>query len=289
MDTDEHGRAFSGLSNLNRARGCFRPAVPPLFRFPVQMSNRLGESKEAPYDQLVFQTGRLAFSPCHIFHRMHRRAALTLSGQLHRHMKQNNFVIIAAFFATVVICSPFPTEAAGKKPSSPDASSSTDADASPAAAAAPGGKIRATPFKGIIAAVDDKAKTFTIAGKETSHSLKITDKTIITRGGQPATMKDVVSNEEVRGSYYKMPDGSIEAKIVKLGPLTEAEKEARRVKREEKRASISPTASATPSEVRAPNFGRLFVIPPGPERFRGEEPHCSQITRISCDHPNDRR
>jgi hypothetical protein len=54
--------------------------------------------------------------------------------------------------------------------------------------------------------------------KETSHSLKITDKTIITRGGQPATMKDVVSNEEVRGSYYKMPDGSMEAKIVKLGP-----------------------------------------------------------------------
>ena len=117
----------------------------------------------------------------------------------------------------------------------------------PSAAAAPGGKVRATPFKGIIAAVDDKAKTFTIAGKETSHSLKITDKTIITKGGQPATMKDVVSNEEVRGSYYKMPDGSMEAKIVKLGPLTEAEKaekEARRVKREEKRASISPTASA---------------------------------------------
>ncbi len=163
-------------------------------------------------------------------------------------MKHNNFVIIAAFFATVVICFPFPTEAAGKKTSpSPDASSSTDADSSPAAAAASGGKVRATPFKGIIAAVDDKAKTFTIAGKETSHSLKITDKTIITRGGQPATMKDVVSNEEVRGSYYKMPDGSMEAKIVKLGPLTEAEKEARKVKREEKRASISPTASATPS------------------------------------------
>src|SRR5437588_2699137 len=163
-------------------------------------------------------------------------------------MKQNNFIIIAAFFATVVICFSFPTVAAGKKSSpSPDVSSSADADASPAAAAASGGKLRATPFKGIIAAVDDKAKTFTIAGKETSHSLKITDKTIITRGGQPATMKDVVSNEEVRGSYYKMPDGSMEAKIVKLGPLTEAEKEARRVKREEKKASISPTASATPS------------------------------------------
>jgi hypothetical protein len=98
--------------------------------------------------------------------------------------------------------------------------------------------------------VDDKAKTFTIAGKQTSHSLKITDKTIITKGGQPATMKDVVANEEVRGSYYKMPDGSMEAKIVKLGPLTEAEKadkEARRVKREEKKAATSPAASASPS------------------------------------------
>ena len=174
-----------------------------------------------------------------------------LIAELHRRMKHKNFLIIAAFFATVVICFPLHTEAAPKKAfPSPDASSSADADASPATAATAGGKMRATPFKGIIAAVDDKAKTFTIAGKETSHSLKITDKTIITRGGQPATMKDVVSNEEVRGSYYKMPDGSIEAKIVKLGPLTEAEKaekEARRVKREEKRASISPTASATPS------------------------------------------
>src|SRR5438309_3880396 len=171
-------------------------------------------------------------------------------------MKHSNFGIIAAFCATVVICFPFPTEAAGKKTSpSPEASSSADADASPATAAAPGGKMRATPFKGMIAAVDDKAKTFTIAGKESSHSLKITDKTIITKGGQPATMKDVVSNEEVRGSYYKMPDGSMEAKIVKLGPLTEAEKaekEARRMKREEKKAvgsavgSTAPSASASP-------------------------------------------
>jgi len=166
-------------------------------------------------------------------------------------MKYKNFVIIAAFLATFVICFPLHTRAAPKKAfPSPDASSSADADASRTTAAAPGGKIRATPFKGMIAAVDDKAKTFTIAGKQTSHSLKITDKTIITKGGQPATMKDVVANEEVRGSYYKMPDGSMEAKIVKLGPLTEAEKaekEARRAKREEKKAAISPAASASPS------------------------------------------
>jgi hypothetical protein len=171
--------------------------------------------------------------------------------QLHQHMKHKNLLIIGAFFAIVVTCLPLNTGAAPKKAfPSPDASSSAAADTSPATAVTASGKMRATPFKGMIAAVDDKAKTFTIAGKETSHSLKITDKTIITKGGQPATMKDVVANEEVRGSYYKMPDGSMEAKIVKLGPLTEAEKadkEARRVKREEKKAATSPAASASPS------------------------------------------
>src|SRR5437867_4281618 len=174
-----------------------------------------------------------------------------VTAQPHQHMKHKNFLVISAFFAIVATCLPLHTEAAGKKASpSADASSSADADASPATAAAPGGKMRATPFKGMIAAVDDKAKTFTIAGKENSRVLKITDKTIITKGGQPATMKDVVANEEVRGSYYKMPDGSMEAKIVKLGPLTEAEKadkEARKAKREEKKAAISPAASASPS------------------------------------------
>jgi hypothetical protein len=166
-------------------------------------------------------------------------------------MKHKNFLISSAFFATVVISLPLHTEAAPKNAfPSPDASRSADADASPATASAASGKMRATAFKGMIAAVDDKAKTFTIAGKENSRVLKITDKTIITKGGQPATMKEVVANEEVRGSYYKMSDGAMEAKIVKLGPLTEAEKaekEARRAKREEKKAAVSPAVSASPA------------------------------------------
>ena len=163
-------------------------------------------------------------------------------------MKLKDLLIIGAFFAVVAICLPTRSDAKAKDSPSPDAESSAASGADVSAAV--GGKMRATPFKGMISSVDDKAKTFTITGKENSRVLKITEKTIITKGGQPATMKEVVANEEVRGSYYKMPDGSLEAKFVKLGPLTEAEKaekEARRVKREEKRASISPTASATPS------------------------------------------
>jgi hypothetical protein len=31
-------------------------------------------------------------------------------------------------------------------------------------------------------------------------------------------MKDIVQNEEVSGSAWKNPDGSLEAKTVKMGP-----------------------------------------------------------------------
>jgi hypothetical protein len=55
-------------------------------------------------------------------------------------------------------------------------------------------------------------------------------------------MKEVVADEEVRGSYWKMADGSLEAKTVKLGPLSDAEKaaeDARKAKRAEKKAGAS--------------------------------------------------
>ena len=83
---------------------------------------------------------------------------------------------------------------------------------------------RAVPFHGMISAVDQTAKTFTIAGKEKSRVFKVTDTTVLTKAGVPVAMKDVTANEEVRGSYLKSPDGSLEAKTVKLGPMTDAEK-----------------------------------------------------------------
>jgi hypothetical protein len=168
-------------------------------------------------------------------------------------MKLKNILIIGAFFAVVAICLPVRSDAKAKGSPSPDAESSAVSTADTTTATA--GKMRATPFKGMIASVDDKAKTFTIAGKENSRVLKITEKTIITKGGQPATMKEIVANEEVRGSYYKMPDGSMEAKFLKLGPLTEAEKterEARKAKREERKAAAAAAGSAASSASPSP-------------------------------------
>ena len=63
-------------------------------------------------------------------------------------------------------------------------------------------------------------------------------------------MKDVVVNEEIRGSYWKMADGTLEAKTVKLGPKTDAEKaadEKRKMKKTENSAQPSASPSMSPS------------------------------------------
>jgi hypothetical protein len=147
---------------------------------------------------------------------------------------------IAGIFLLTLACSfPLHSSAATPKPSSPASDGAEEA-----AAAASSGKTHAVPFRGTIATFDDRTRTFTLAGKGTARSLKIADTTVITKGGNPATVKDIVTNEEVRGSYYKMSDGTMEAKTVKLGPLTEAEKaekEARKEKREAKKAGASAT------------------------------------------------
>jgi hypothetical protein len=100
--------------------------------------------------------------------------------------------------------------------SSPSASPKTAA--SPAGSAAKQG-TRPLPFHGMISAVDQNAKTFTIAGKKQSRTFTVTDKTSITKGAKTATMQDITDNEEASGSYWKNADGSLEAKMVKLGPM----------------------------------------------------------------------
>lgn len=174
-------------------------------------------------------------------------------------MKLSKTLMTGAALAALALCIPVNAQAARKKA---DASPSPAASASPSAAMAPAAppaantKMRAIPLRGMIASVDEKAKTFTIAGKEKSRTFKITTTTVITKAGAAATMKDVVANEEVRGSYYKMADGSLEAKSVKVGPLTEAEKaekEAKKEKRVEKKAEKEKAAaSASPSATPKP-------------------------------------
>jgi hypothetical protein len=85
----------------------------------------------------------------------------------------------------------------------------------------------------MVSAVDQNNKTFTISGKEATRVFKVTGKTVITKGAGSAKFIDIVDNQEVSGAYWKNPDGSLEAKLVKLGPTE---------KKDPPRSS--PTASA---------------------------------------------
>ena len=179
---------------------------------------------------------------------------------------KNKLHLITASMVTLACCLPFTANAASKKAASPtpspvaSASLKTKASPTPKTTTSPAAnttddpsKARAIPFHGMISAVDQRAKTFTIAGKEHSRVFKITDKTVMTKAGNPATMKDVIANEEARGSYWKVMDGTLEAKTVKLGPKTDAEKaadEKAKARKKEKEAaaesSASPSASPKP-------------------------------------------
>lgn len=145
-------------------------------------------------------------------------------------------VSLAAFAA-----SPEP-EASPKKSAKAKTSAADQAPAAETTTA----KVRAIPFHGTIGTVEQTAKTFTIAGKEKSRVFKVTDTTVITKAGASATFADLAANEEVRGNYVKAADGSMEAKTVKIGPMTDAEK-AEKKSSKKKKTSDDASAAAAPS------------------------------------------
>jgi hypothetical protein len=55
-----------------------------------------------------------------------------------------------------------------------------------------------------------------------------------------------MANDEVRGSYIKAADGSLEAKTVKLGPKTDAEKAEAKPKKKTKKEEASDSPSPSP-------------------------------------------
>lgn len=161
---------------------------------------------------------------------------------------KNRLQLLPACIAALVICAPLAVHAAAEKSPSPapNAASAPVVSTKTAPPPAKNKTERAVPFHGIISAVDQTAKTFTIAGKEKARVFKVTDKTLLTKAGAPAAIKDVRANDEVRGTYVKAADGSLDAKIVKLGPMTDAEKAASS-KSSKKKAKPEASTNAAPA------------------------------------------
>ncbi|MDQ2918437.1 MAG: hypothetical protein M3R10_00970 [Verrucomicrobiota bacterium] len=158
-------------------------------------------------------------------------------------MKSKTHIIASACVAALVFCGPAGAFAASKKAASP----APAASASPAAkaAASPATKApRAIPFRGAATAVDQSAKTFTIAGKEHSRVFKVTDATKITKDDKDATFSELTENEKVTGSYWKKDDGTLELKSLKIGgKMAEPSATAAPTKKSKKSDMASPAPS----------------------------------------------
>ena len=99
---------------------------------------------------------------------------------------------------------------------------------------------RAIPFRGTATSVDQSAKTFAVAGKDSSRTFKATDKTTVTKDGKAATFADLANDTKVTGSYWKQTDGTLELKSLKIGSAAEPASET---KKESSAASPAPAAS----------------------------------------------
>ncbi len=165
-------------------------------------------------------------------------------------MKKNLPVITLALL--VVSLAP----AFGKRaPTSPSPSASAQPNSGAASGAA--AKNKPIPFHGMIASVDGKAKTFAIsAKKENGRVFKISDQSVITKAGAPATIKDLVANEEIRGRYWTQADGTLVIDHIRIGPPTAEEKaadQARKKRRAERKAAKAAAAAAAASASPAPS------------------------------------
>jgi len=159
-------------------------------------------------------------------------------------------VCTAACAVTILIVTPAFAKKEAASPAPSASTSPAQADTSPA---------KPHQFHGMVASVDAKAQTFTInSKKDNSRVFKISDQTTITKTGNPATMKDITENQEVRGYFLKQADGSLLVRSIKLAPFTEQERAAeerhktRRAERKAAKASAAPSAAASGSPAASP-------------------------------------
>jgi azurin len=163
-------------------------------------------------------------------------------------MRSKKFIITGAVVAAVAMCGPLTAFAASKKASaSPSPSPAAKPSPSASASGSTAEKMRALPFHGVAASVDQSAKTFTIQGKTNARVFKVTDKTTVTKAGAAATLADLNANDAVSGSYWKHADGSLEAKTLKVGGAGDSSPKSDKKAKKDASAEASPAASPSAS------------------------------------------
>src|SRR5207244_4378089 len=146
-------------------------------------------------------------------------------------MKLNS--IVPAAIAALILASPFNARAAEKKAdAAPAEKTATTAEEKKESAA------KSLPFKGKVATVDAKARTFTTKTKEGKENVfTITEKTKIEKAdGSAGTINDIVVDESVRRTRVKLGEAKWEVVKVTLGKKETSPKEPE--KTSEKKAAV---------------------------------------------------
>ncbi|MEO5720798.1 MAG: hypothetical protein ABIR71_04920 [Chthoniobacterales bacterium] len=149
-------------------------------------------------------------------------------------MKNNSHLITGLCVAAFAFCGSL--QAAEKTSPAPKKDATAEAPAKPP---------RPTSYHGNASAIDQSAKTFSLVGKKNTRVIKVTDKSTVTKAGASAGLSDLTENEYVSGSYWKHEDGTLEAKTLKIGGKTEAEKAAattKKAKKDAKKTDAEPAA-----------------------------------------------
>jgi hypothetical protein len=137
------------------------------------------------------------------------------------------FKLFTALFITTAIASSGFTPSLMADPQAKDKPAKTEETKKP----------RAYPFYGKLGAVDKKAGSITLHGKEKSRTFYITEKTKIEKTGKPATIEDAVVGEQVAGSVLPDENGKLMLSSLRLGPKPESDKKPAKPKKDKEKES----------------------------------------------------
>jgi hypothetical protein len=146
-------------------------------------------------------------------------------------------ILTGALALALAVAVPYSSEARTKE-STQQQFQSQQAYPSPAAKSATA--QRPIPFHGKVARIDSPGRRVTLATKEgPGRTFKITEMSVIQKTGNPGNFSDLIIGEEIRGSYVKRPDGTLEIKSLKVGPPTVAELQVREQRKAKAKAKAA--------------------------------------------------
>jgi hypothetical protein len=120
-------------------------------------------------------------------------------------------ILKISLFAAAIVAAPALSRAQNTTSNAPAVAPAATTDQTAPAPVKP--RKQGSVFRGTVSAVDTNAMTLTVE----TRTFDITSETKITKGGEPATLSDIVTGDKVTGAYKKSEDGKLDATTIRDG------------------------------------------------------------------------